>query len=75
VHWTGGGGPCEQDALWHVAARLAQQFPELSVEEIDRAVSGRYAAFAHSPIRDFVPMLVERASRQQLTEEQPRHRA
>jgi hypothetical protein len=64
----------EQDALRHVAARLAQQFPELSSEEIDQAVTGHYAAFEHSPIRDFVPMLVERASRRQLTEQHPRHR-
>jgi hypothetical protein len=68
-------GTSEQDALRHVAARLAQQFPELSAKEIDRAVTGHYTAFEHSPIRDFVPMLVERATRQQLTEEHPRHRA
>jgi hypothetical protein len=68
-------GTSEQDALRHVAARLAQQFPELPAEEIDQAVTGHYAAFEHSPIRDFVPVLVERATRQQLAEEHPRHRA
>jgi len=68
-------GISEKDALRHVVARLAEQFPELSAEQIDQAVAGHYAAFEHSPIRDFVPILVERASRDQLTAQHPRHRA
>jgi hypothetical protein len=59
-------GVTEQDAIGQVTARLTQQFPELSASEVARAVNGQYAAFEHSPIRDFVPVLVERASREQL---------
>jgi hypothetical protein len=61
-------GASEQAAIRQVTARLVQQFPELSAEEIDRAVTGHYDAFDDSPIRDFVPVLVERAARQQLTD-------
>ena len=58
----------EEAAIRQVVARLAQQFPELSADEIDRAVNGQYDRFRSSPIRDFVPVLVERATRRQLTQ-------
>lgn len=73
------GGPreaSEEDAIAQIAARLAQQFPELSAIEIEQAVSGHYDTFDDSTVRDFVPVLVERATRRQLTEQNhPRHRA
>ncbi len=56
----------EEDAIRQVAARLAQQFPEVPAPDIERAVYGKYGSFDESPVRDFVPVLVERASRQQL---------
>jgi hypothetical protein len=59
----------EQAAIRQVAARLAQQFPELSADEIDRAVHGQYDRFSDSPIREFVPVLVERATRRKLTQD------
>jgi hypothetical protein len=62
----------EQAALRQVVARLSQQFPELSADDINRAVHGQYDRFNDSPIRDFVPVLVERATRQQLTQDQAR---
>jgi hypothetical protein len=62
----------EEAAIRLVVARLAQQFPELSAEEIDRAVHGQYDRFDNSPIRDFVPVLVERASRRQLIQDRDR---
>jgi hypothetical protein len=62
----------EQAAIRQVVARLAQQFPELSADEINRAVHGHYDRYNDSPIRDFVPVLVERATRQQLSEDQAR---
>jgi hypothetical protein len=61
----------EDAAMRQVRARLAKQFPELSADEIDRAVTGHYDTFNDSPIRDFVPVLVERAARQQLTDHHP----
>lgn len=65
---SGRNGP-EEAAIRLVVARLAQQFPELSAEDIDRAVYGQYDRFDGSPIRDFVPVLVERASRRQLAQD------
>ena len=62
-------GASEQAAMRQIRAGLAKQFPDLSAEEIDRAVTGHYDAFNDSPIRDFVPVLVERAARQHLTDD------
>ena|SRR5919198_1024545 len=68
--------PAEQHALNAVVERLSQQFPELSQEQIAGAVHGRYADYEHSRVRDFVPVLVERAARRELgTRPVPRHRA
>jgi uncharacterized protein (DUF433 family) len=56
----------EQKHINQVTARLADQFPELSAEEIHSAVHGEYARFDDAAIRDFVPILVERTSREAL---------
>ena len=56
----------ERMALDHIAERMADQFPELPAETIARAIQGRYVEFAESPIRDFVPVLVERSVRSDL---------
>jgi hypothetical protein len=45
-----------------------QTVPELSTEEIERAVDGKYETFADSAVRDFVPVLVEKATRRWLAE-------
>jgi hypothetical protein len=36
---------------------------------VQRAVYGKYGSFDDSPVRDFVPVLVERASRGRLAEQ------
>ena len=59
----------ERDAIRRVSERLASQFPELSTEQVENLVNGRYDSFAESPVRDFVPMLVERPKRQRLAHE------
>jgi hypothetical protein len=59
----------EHDAIRQVAARLARQFPELPAGEVEHAVYGKYGTFEASAVRDFVPVLVERASRQHLAEQ------
>jgi hypothetical protein len=43
-----------------------QQFPELPAEAVEAIVNGRYHAFDGRPIRDFVPILVEHAAREDL---------
>jgi hypothetical protein len=42
-----------------VTARLAQQFPDLTAEQIEHAVHGEFARFHDAAIRDYVPILVE----------------
>lgn len=59
----------ENDAIQHVVGRLARQFPELPPREVERAVYGKYESFADSPIRDFVPVLVERSARNRLAQQ------
>ncbi len=67
----------EEDAIRRIVVRLADQFPELSSMEIEQAVSGSYDTFDDSAVRDFIPVLVERATRRQLTDpnNHRRHRA
>jgi hypothetical protein len=58
--------PTEAVAIRHVVARLARQFPGLAPADIERIVHEHYRTFDDRPVRDFVPMLVERASREAL---------
>lgn len=58
------------DPYTAVVHRLTSQFPEVPPETIQQAVRGEYDEYDNSAIRDFVPILVERAVRAEL-----RHRA
>jgi hypothetical protein len=58
----------EQDAIRQIAERLASQFPEISASEVEQTVHGKHGSFASSSVRDFIPVLVERASRKALAE-------
>jgi hypothetical protein len=60
----------DQAAIETVVQRLLSQFPEVPLETIQRAVAGEYDEYDNSALRDFVPILVERAVRAEL-----RHRA
>jgi hypothetical protein len=46
-----------------VSARLRKRFPDVSHEVIVRVVAGYHRQFDGRPIRDFVPILVERQAR------------
>jgi hypothetical protein len=61
----------EAEATARVVRRLHQQFPELPVEAIEQAVHGHYEQFDGRPVRDFVPILVERATQSQLSGDRP----
>ena len=66
----------EEKEIARVVDRLTQQFPDLPAEQIEQAVLGKYTSFGGSPIRSFVPVLVERASRKALGDYRPGdHRA
>ena len=56
----------EEKEIARVIDRLTQQFPAVPAEQIERAVLGKYTSFGESPIRSFVPVLVERASKKTL---------
>ncbi len=56
----------EAEAMSRVVERLRQQFPEVPPDALDAIVSGHYEAFDGRPVRDFVPVLVERATRADL---------
>jgi hypothetical protein len=63
----------EADVLSHIKARLRAEFPEVDEQQIDRAVISTYEGFNDSPIRDFVPILVERSARDSLKGSVPSH--
>jgi hypothetical protein len=52
----------EGHALEVVRARLRERFPELDADTIDAAVGAAHDQLT-GPIRDYVPVLVERAAR------------
>lgn len=56
----------ESQALEDVRARLAVRFPELDADTVNAAVDAAYARLT-GPIRDYVPVLVERAARDLLS--------
>ena len=64
VHVTTG----EEVGLRAAAARLRTRFPGLPPEVVDDALRAAHARFDGSPIRDFVPLLVERAAAASLAE-------
>jgi hypothetical protein len=65
----------EQAALDGLVERLSAQFPELGAEQIVKAVRGEYDGYAQAAVREFVPVLVERSVRSELTTTAARHRA
>ena len=56
----------EVETIHRIVARLCPHFPERGAEEVERAVYRAYAAFQHSSVRDFIPILVERLARKDL---------
>lgn len=55
----------EDQALVQVSERLAALFPDLSVETVNLAVRDVHRTF-DGRVRDYVPVLVERAARERL---------
>lgn len=58
--------PGEDAALRNVIERLRQQFPELDSDIVARTVHGRYDDLDEAPVRDFIPVIIERSARKQL---------
>jgi hypothetical protein len=59
----------EQEALRHVTEHLARDYAEAAPpERIEEVVDDKREAYADAPVRDFVPILVERDVREELEE-------
>jgi hypothetical protein len=56
----------ERVAIQRVIERLERRFPTVDRDEVHLIVHVHLDRFAHSRIRDFVPILVERAARDSL---------
>ncbi len=59
------GSRSEQDGLTQVLRRLKEAFDSVPSEIIEESVRREHAALT-GPIRDFVPLLVEKAARERL---------
>ncbi len=53
-------------AVAKVTERLSASFPDVPADLVTQAVSASHNRFESSPIRDFVPVLVERMARSSL---------
>ena len=58
----------EDRAIGEVVERLAKQFPRVSADEVAQVVSQSRPEFENVPIRDFVPLFVERGAKARLRE-------
>ena len=58
----------EERAIGEVIDRLAKQFPQVPAEAVEQVVSQSRPEFDEVPIRDFVPLFVERGAKARLGE-------
>jgi hypothetical protein len=58
----------ENRAIGEVVERLAKQFPRVPAGEVEQVVSQSRPEFDDVPIRDFVPLFVERGAKARLRE-------
>jgi hypothetical protein len=56
----------EWTAIEHVVERLTQRYPDLEPDTVMTVVHRSHARFDGRPLRDFVPLFVERRSREEL---------
>lgn len=56
----------EERAIAEAAERLMKVFPDVSPATVERAITESRPEFAGNPIRDFVPLFVERAAKHRL---------
>ena len=56
----------ESRALEHLHVRLCARFPDVPVAQVQRMITDAHEQYDGRPIRDFIPVLVEREVREQL---------
>jgi hypothetical protein len=59
---------CEQTIIEQLVDRLAQKFPAVPGEKVAAVVNAQYARFTDRPIRDYIPLCVERRARADLAQ-------
>ena len=64
----------EQQIIDQLAARLAATHEHIDPAHVGRVVLEEYARFDGRPIRDFIPLLVERNVNAELTKRAETHR-
>ena len=58
----------EQTIIDQLVDRLAQRYPTVPDDKVAEVVKARYARFDDRPIRDYIPLFVERAARNDLAQ-------
>ncbi|MGW0175678.1 three-helix bundle dimerization domain-containing protein [Rhodococcus sp. NPDC003322] len=58
----------EKAALKEVAAAIKKDYPHLSESDIDAMIGRAHEDFYNRPIREFVPLFIERRIRAQLAD-------
>jgi hypothetical protein len=58
----------EWTAINEVVTRLTQTFPEVPADKVKTVVHHNHARFDGRPVRDFVPLFVERGARRELSQ-------
>ena len=58
----------EWTTIEQVVDSLKQSFPEVAAETVTQVVHQNHAKFDGRPVRDFVPLFVERGSRRHLAQ-------
>ena len=59
-------GAAEWTAIEQVVSRLTKSYPQVPADKVATVVHHNHARFDGRPVRDFVPLFVERGSRQDL---------
>jgi hypothetical protein len=55
-----------EQVIDQLADRLVPSYPGVEADEVSRVVHEEYARYEGRPIRDFVPLLVERHAKEEL---------
>lgn len=56
----------EQTVIDRLVGRLTSRYPAISQSTVERVVHDVHARFDGRPLRDYVPLLVERSARSEL---------
>ena len=56
----------EQTVIDQLVGRLTSRYPAISQSRVERVVHDVHARFDGRPLRDYVPLLIERSARSEL---------